>query len=128
METAWPHLDSPDRFIRYAARIAVESQPVDQWRQRALEDTRLEGGLTALLALARMGAPEDRDRLLESLGRHWPDGMTEDQKIEALRICEVSFSRLGTPAPERPEQRQRQRLLSAVPQFPLSFRGADGMP
>ena len=33
---AWPYLNSDDRFIRYAARIAVESQPVDQWRARAV--------------------------------------------------------------------------------------------
>ena len=29
---AWPHLNSEDRFIRYAARIAIESQPVATWR------------------------------------------------------------------------------------------------
>lgn len=94
---AWPHLDSPDRYLRYAARLAVESQPVDDWRQRALDDTRKQGGLTALLALARMGGTEDRDPLLESLGRHWPDDLNDDQKLQALRICEVSFARMGVP-------------------------------
>ena len=35
---AWPHLDSPDPWIRYAARIAVEHQPTKQW-----QTTRIEG-------------------------------------------------------------------------------------
>src|SRR4030095_4871338 len=37
---AWPHLDSGDRYIRYAARLAIESQPVDTWQDRALEEKR----------------------------------------------------------------------------------------
>jgi putative heme-binding domain-containing protein len=97
LDTAWPHLDSSDRFVRYAARIAVESQPVEQWRQRSLEETRKRAGVTALLALARCGVPEDRDRLLESLGRHWPTNMNDDEKVEALRVCEVACARMGTP-------------------------------
>ena len=97
LETAWPNLGNPDRFIRYAARIAVESQPVEQWRQRALDETNKQASLTALLALARSGAPEDRDPLLKSLGRHWPEALNEDQQLETLRVCEVAFSRLGTP-------------------------------
>ena len=35
---AWPHMDSEDRFIRFAARIAVENQPAETWRARALAD------------------------------------------------------------------------------------------
>src|SRR5262249_15462521 len=53
LDFAWPYLNSNDRFLRYAARIVVESQPVDQWRQRALDETNVNAGLTALLALAR---------------------------------------------------------------------------
>ena len=32
VNTAWQYLDHEDRWIRHAARIAVESQPVDAWR------------------------------------------------------------------------------------------------
>ncbi len=43
LDIAWPYLNHKDRFIRYAARIAVEHQPVSQWQSRALarERTRL---------------------------------------------------------------------------------------
>lgn len=41
LDVAWPNLGSSDRWIRYAARIAVEAQPVDGWRDRApLRDQR----------------------------------------------------------------------------------------
>ena len=97
LDFAWPHLDSPDRFIRYAARIAVESQPVDDWKKRALEESRKRASLTALLALARSGTADTRDDLLDALGRYWPDELDDDQKAEALRTCEVALARLGMP-------------------------------
>ena len=31
IEQAWPNLSNGDRFIRYAARLAIESQPVAEW-------------------------------------------------------------------------------------------------
>src|SRR4029077_14754435 len=36
LDAAWPYLSSDDRCLRYAARIAVESQPADEWKERAL--------------------------------------------------------------------------------------------
>jgi hypothetical protein len=38
VDFAWPYLNHQDRFIRYAARIAVEDQPVAQWKDRALNE------------------------------------------------------------------------------------------
>src|SRR5439155_9309415 len=55
IEFAWPHLNSDDRWIRYAARVAVERQPAEQWQQRALDERSVNGSLSALLALARRG-------------------------------------------------------------------------
>src|SRR6185437_3314203 len=40
IETAWPQLDSNDRFIRYAARIAIEAQPIALWKTTALAETK----------------------------------------------------------------------------------------
>lgn len=52
---AWPHLNSPDRFIRWAARTAVEHQPVAEWSARALAEPSHSLRVEALLALARVG-------------------------------------------------------------------------
>src|SRR5262245_6303815 len=53
IDFVWPHLDSDDPAIRYAARVAVEHQPVELWREQALREQRVTAGLSALMALAR---------------------------------------------------------------------------
>ncbi len=55
VDFAWPHLGHEDRFIRFAARIAVEHQPVESWKDRALSETNPRASLTALMALCRSG-------------------------------------------------------------------------
>ena len=95
---AWPSLDSPDRQLRYAARIAIESQPVDQWQQRALDETHKGAGLAALLALARCGDRDVQEKLLSALEKFPADALNEQEKLEALRVIEVSFARMGRPS------------------------------
>ncbi|MDB6111733.1 MAG: heme-binding protein, partial [Pedosphaera sp.] len=97
VEFAWPHLNSEDRFIRYAARIAIESQPVAQWQDRALAETRTNAGINGLLALARCGTKETQNNLLKALAKFPLDGLDEDQKLEKLRVIELSFIRQDKP-------------------------------
>ncbi|MEO6755636.1 MAG: heme-binding protein, partial [Chthoniobacteraceae bacterium] len=52
---AWPHLAHPDRYVRWAARTAIEHQPLDSWKSKALSETDPEKQLGALLALCRAG-------------------------------------------------------------------------
>lgn len=99
MDFAWPHLRSGDRWIRYAARIAIESQPISEWKDRALNETDTNGGLTALLALARVGPKETQRDLLVALKKFSPGSLDEFQKLEKLRIIELSFIRQGKPEP-----------------------------
>ncbi len=94
---AWPHLNSNDRFIRYAARIAIESQDVRLWKDRAVSETKTEAGLTALLALARVGGKDTQRDLLMALKKFPFDSLTEAQKLEKLRLIELSFIRQGKP-------------------------------
>ncbi|MCA1684707.1 MAG: DUF1080 domain-containing protein, partial [Planctomycetia bacterium] len=49
--TAWPYLDHPDRFVRYAARVAVEFQDPTTWRDKALSESTPGKAIPALLAL-----------------------------------------------------------------------------
>jgi hypothetical protein len=50
LEKAWPHLASPDRALRYAARVAIENQPASVWAGRALEEKRPAASIEALIA------------------------------------------------------------------------------
>lgn len=93
----WPHLNSPDRAIRYAARIALEAQPVSQWQAQALAESSAEAGLTALLALARVGDQAVQADALKALGK-WPlASLTERQQVDKLRVIQVSLARHGLP-------------------------------
>ncbi len=55
IEAAWPHLSHPDRHIRWAARTAIEHQPIDTWKARALAEPDPAKQIESLLALSRVG-------------------------------------------------------------------------
>ncbi|HEX3988962.1 MAG TPA: heme-binding protein, partial [Verrucomicrobiae bacterium] len=93
----WPYLDNDDPFIRSAARLAVETQPVAEWQTNALAETRTNASLTALLALARCGAPDSQAALLQRLSRLPLASLNQDHCLEKLRILELSFIRQGMP-------------------------------
>lgn len=67
IDFAWPHLGHEDRYIRFAARIAIEHQPLAEWKGKALSETNPRTALTALMALCRAGHG-DKALLPEVLG------------------------------------------------------------
>jgi putative heme-binding domain-containing protein len=100
VETAWPFLSSDDRFLAYAARIAIESQPVGQWQSRALAETNPKAALPALLALARLGGAEAQADLYKALAKIPAASLDEQGKLDKLRVIQVSVARHGKPAVE----------------------------
>jgi putative heme-binding domain-containing protein len=75
VDEAWPYLDSADPTIRYAARIAIEHQPVAGWQERALQEFRATAAITALTALARSGETlltARLDELIDLNPEPWP--------------------------------------------------------
>jgi putative heme-binding domain-containing protein len=103
ISVVWPHLNSDDRFIRNTARIALEWQEVGLWKDRAVGETNVNGGLTALLALARCGGKEMQRDLLMALKNFPLDSLSITQKLEKLRIIGLSFIRQGKPDPDLAE-------------------------
>jgi putative heme-binding domain-containing protein len=97
---AWGYLNSDDRFLRYAARIALEWQGVHTWQDRALNEPTVNGGFTALLALARCGGKESQADLLRALEKFPFDSLSVTQRLDKLRILELSFIRQGKPEAE----------------------------
>ena len=101
VDEAWPYLGHADRAIRFAARTAIEHQPVSSWAQRAVdENSSNDAKLTALLALARCGDKALQEPLLESLGRLNSSGLSEMQLLAALRVAGLCFIRMGEPSEE----------------------------
>ena len=100
VDFVWPHLGSEDRFISYAARIALEWQDVPLWKERALAETNVNAGLVSLLALARCGGKDTQRDLLMALRKFPLDSLSITQRLEKLRVIELSFIRQGKPEPE----------------------------
>ena len=100
VDAIWPHLGHKDRFIRFAARVALEHQPVHQWQERALAETNRQTALSALLALARQGDDAQQEPLVEAFGKFPFAEMSETEKLSSLRILALSFIRMGKPNPD----------------------------
>lgn len=116
VDAAWKQLGHRDRFIRYAARVAIEWQPVETWKDRALAEEETNASLSALLALARVGDKSQQMPIFHSLGRMNWEGLTHDQKLEFLRVVELAIIRMGIPNDEvKPHLYQRLGdMLSAA--------------
>lgn len=109
VDEVWPYLSHADRHIRFAARIAIEHQPVDRWREKALKESNPDAAITAALALARNGEKTDLDGIVKNLSRLSWDKLNDRQKLDWLRGFDLAFARLGPPSSEA-----RQMALNAV--------------
>jgi putative heme-binding domain-containing protein len=100
IEKAWPHLGHPDRWVRYAARVAIERQPVARWADRALAESQPQAAIEALVALARMGDGAYQGKLFEALGKIAFDKLSPPQRLAWLRVWQLSIVRQGKPKAE----------------------------
>lgn len=94
---AWPSLGNPDRWIRYAARVAIERQPVSTWSERVFGERRTWAKIEGAVALARMGSSADGDRLLEFLNHLDFNKLDEAAQLAAVRAYQLTIIRLGEP-------------------------------
>jgi putative heme-binding domain-containing protein len=119
---AWQHLGNGDTFVRYAARLAIEWQPVAEWRARALAETSSPwASLTALLALARQGEPTDLGPVLESLWRIPFASLDPMQQVAWGRVHSLAFLRLGKPTGELRDR----AIAQLLPLFPCGRERPD---
>ena len=113
----WPYLGDPDPWIRNAARVALEWQPVDQWRARALAGTAETGGLMAMLALARAGSDGDRREVSKAVSK-----LTVGNR--ASRIGKLTLMRIHELAGAPPTADERimvaKHLLALLPDLSLA--------
>lgn len=132
VDAAWPYLGHADRFIRFAARVALEWQDPTAWRERALAERDPQTALGALLALVRVSARDEfhrkptdpapnaalQARLIESLGRIDWEKLADAQRLELLRVYAVTFTRLGEP-----DETLRGKTIARLdPLFPAPTR------
>jgi putative heme-binding domain-containing protein len=94
-------LSNEDRFIRYAARVALENQPIDQWRSKAYSEKNSKGAINAMLAVAHQGNVEDLNKIVDKLMQIDFMKLRESDQLTWLRTLEVAFARHGEPSDDR---------------------------
>jgi putative heme-binding domain-containing protein len=123
----WPALNSADRNLRYAARIALERQPVTLWKDKALNETNVQASIDALIALARVSRAVEAApgvdpnvkpakgastgpvppatsesaalqlQITNALGRLDLNKLDTDHQLQLVRAYQLAFTRLGKP-------------------------------
>jgi putative heme-binding domain-containing protein len=110
VDVAWPHLRSTDRYIRAAARTALEHQPLEQWQAKALKETDATAQLEALLALIRRTGvcpthrsenhtvnTAARDEILAALLARDFSKLTNVQRMAFVRLIQITLHRFSDP-------------------------------
>lgn len=111
-----PFLKHNDRFIRYAARVGLESMNVALWRAEVLKQTDPSAVIESAIALAHQGNREDQTALINMLSALSPSSMKEEQLLAWCRAAQLVLIRLGEP-----EEANRMTLLKVIdPLFPNS--------
>lgn len=116
LETAWPYLKHADRYIRYAARIAVEHQPVASWKEKVLIEQDPVTFTQGMIALARKGDASVREPLLAAARKIKVSGLTEPQELDFVRGVELTIARLGMPS----EGSRKELLAFLDPLYPAT--------
>ncbi|MCU0711593.1 MAG: c-type cytochrome [Pirellula sp.] len=106
---ALKHIGDSDRFVRYAARIALENQPVAKWRGKVHAIKEPTAAIVSLLALARQGDKSDLEPIIESLLKLNYETMNTERQLMWLRTMQVALARHGYPNEE-----QRNKIVSKL--------------
>jgi putative heme-binding domain-containing protein len=135
IDFAWPYLAHPDRFIRSAARVAIEHQDLPLWIEKALNERDAPTAIAAMLALVRVagrdpfhypkGPPADQQLktlILEKLNSMPWEQLNDEWRLDLLRVYAILFNRMALPTPD--QQRKLMDLMS--PRFPTNNRLLNG--
>ncbi|SVC94145.1 uncharacterized protein METZ01_LOCUS346999, partial [marine metagenome] len=127
LNAAWPHLDHPDRFVRWAAITAVQHQPLAKWKDRALNEKNSNQRVAALLGLCKVAAadsangkpnvPVDKQLAAAVYGQlaevKW-DNLDHTGKLVLVRAYQIALVRFGDP-----NTRAVKMIIAQLePQFP----------
>ena len=128
LKLAWPHIDHDDRFIRWAALMAIQRLPVEKWVNRALQEKDLGKRSYALLSLAKAAgidplhrkesdAPvnlEIGNKIFQSLLEIDWEVLNSSEQNALIRTYQVAMVRFGKPS----AQIVKKIIAQLDPHFP----------
>jgi len=99
VDWAWRFLNHTDRSIRFAARIALEHQPIASWKDKALNESNPRAALTALMALARSSGGDKAllQPVLTALNKIDFNALKGIDRVTLIRDYMLAFTRMGEP-------------------------------
>ena len=100
VDFAWPYLKHNDRFVRYAARVAIEHQPVSEWQDRALKEKDPQTAIQAGIALTHQANASLNNQLLATLMQVNFGKLNNAQQEDMVRTIELVFARMGEADPQ----------------------------
>jgi putative heme-binding domain-containing protein len=109
VNAALPSLGHADMGVRFAARIALEHQPVDAWRDAVCGLTDDHARIIGMVALARNGQSEDLAKVVDSLAGIDVKSLSTQGKLDLMRAYSLAFVRLAPPSDE-----QRARVIAQL--------------
>ena len=111
---ALPQLSSPDRFIRYAARVALEHQPIEAWQDKALAVQDPCGLIEAAIAVSHQGEQTASPAVLAALDGIDAAKLDKSAQNDLVRAYQLALIRLGNP-PAEAKARIASRLQPLFP-------------
>jgi putative heme-binding domain-containing protein len=96
---AWPYLNHTDRFIRYAARIALEHQATNTWELNFFREKNPLSIIHAGIALARQAPAGMQEKIFNKLNTIDWDALATADKADLIRAYNLLGIRMGKPRP-----------------------------
>ncbi|MEK9634966.1 MAG: hypothetical protein VW622_14095, partial [Opitutae bacterium] len=108
----WSALGAKDRGIRHAARVALEKQPVKNWKKKLSPEKNPVVASAAMIALARADAKSSWDVLTKAMSFDYRNEKNWQQRIDLLRSITLALTRGGQPQAE-----QKKNLIAWLDQI-----------
>ncbi|MFT6808829.1 MAG: putative heme-binding domain-containing protein [Saprospiraceae bacterium] len=113
------NLDHEDRFIRYAARTAMEHQDYNLWKGEINKKSSVEKTVALSLSIARHGNDVERKQALKALLDIDFIKLSESQKIDLIRAIDLSILRMDGEIASQTGVRIKDKFL------PNYLKGSD---
>jgi hypothetical protein len=115
LKIAWPHIDHPDRFVRWAALTAIQHLPIGKWATKALTEKDSGKRANILLSLSKAAGidpfhrkdtdpPVDQkmgQKILQSLLQIKWNELTPNERLSLVRNLPGCHCTLWQTRPER---------------------------
>lgn len=118
LDFIWEHLSHDDRFIRFAARVALEHQPAPSYAQKAKEETNAMRRILAGLALGRHEHPAAMEVLLGANPGNELEQLAWMRAVAVTMYRKAEVKNYTSPRVYNPKHlAQRDALLTKIEGF-----------